>query len=67
MVKESIRYFRNALKTDPDNVRILLQLGVAYEKIGDQEKALKAYQKVITVDELNSIAIQKIKYLSKMK
>lgn len=67
MVKESIRYFRNALKTDPDNVRILLQLGVSYEKIGDQEKALKAYQKIISIDELNSIAIQKIKYLSKMK
>ena len=67
MVKESIRYFRNALKTDPENVRILLQLGVSYEKIGDQEKALKAYQKIISIDELNSIAIQKIKYLSKMK
>jgi tetratricopeptide (TPR) repeat protein len=67
MVKESIRYFRNALKTDPENVRILLQLGVAYEKIGDQERALKAYQKVNTVDALNSIAIQKIKYLSNMK
>jgi tetratricopeptide (TPR) repeat protein len=67
MVKESIRYFRNAMKTDPENVRVLLQLGVAYEKIGDQERALKAYQKVITVDALNSIAIQKIKYLSNMK
>jgi tetratricopeptide (TPR) repeat protein len=67
MVKESIRYFRNALKTDSDNVRILLQIGVAYEKIGDQDKALKVYRKIVTVDELNSIAIQKIKYLSKMK
>lgn len=66
MTKESIHYFRDALKTDPENVRILLQLGVAYEKIGDQEKALKVYQKIVGVDALNSIAIQKIKYLSKM-
>jgi tetratricopeptide (TPR) repeat protein len=66
MVKESIRYFRNALKTNQENVRILLQLGVAYEKIGDRDRALKVYRKIITVDALNSIAIQKIKFLSAM-
>lgn len=64
MIKEAIRYFNAALAEEPHAIRVLLQLAVAYERIGDKDSALKAYEKVAAVDALNRIAIQKIKFLS---
>ncbi|MBN2036300.1 MAG: tetratricopeptide repeat protein [Chitinispirillaceae bacterium] len=63
MVKEAVRYFRRAQKSDPKNVRVLLQLAVAYEKLGDQSEALQTYKTVLAFDALNSIARQKVNYL----
>jgi tetratricopeptide (TPR) repeat protein len=64
MVKEAIRHFEAALAQEPGSVRILLQLAVAFEKIGDQDRALRSYKNIIKVDPLNRIAKQKIKFLS---
>jgi tetratricopeptide (TPR) repeat protein len=64
MIKEAIRYFETALETEPDNVRILLQRAVAYEKLGDKETALRTYRTIQGIEPLNTIAIQKIKYLT---
>jgi tetratricopeptide (TPR) repeat protein len=64
MVKEAIRYFQAAEQQEPKNVRVLLQLAVAYEKLGDKAPALQAYRNIVAADPLNSIALQKIRYLS---
>jgi tetratricopeptide (TPR) repeat protein len=63
MIKEAIRYFKRAQKGDPKNVRLLLQLAVAYEKLGDRAEALQTYKTVLAFDALNSIARQKVDYL----
>jgi protein O-GlcNAc transferase len=64
MIKEAIRYFEVARANGPENVRVLMQLAVAYEKLGDKAAALQAYKAIVGVDALNSIALQKIKYLA---
>ncbi|MBN1761158.1 MAG: tetratricopeptide repeat protein [Chitinispirillaceae bacterium] len=63
MNKEAIGYFEQALKESPDDVRILLQCAVAWEKISRFDRARKLYQSVLSVDELNSVARQKLKLL----
>ncbi|MBD3322349.1 MAG: tetratricopeptide repeat protein [Chitinivibrionales bacterium] len=62
--KEAARYLQKACKKEPSNVRFLLQLAVAYERLGMNDKALSAYQSIVQVDALNHIAQQKIKLLS---
>jgi protein O-GlcNAc transferase len=64
MFKEAIRYFEAARANGPENVRVLMQLAVAYEKLGDKAAALQAYKAIIVIDALNSIALQKIRYLA---
>ncbi|MCU0609818.1 MAG: tetratricopeptide repeat protein [Chitinispirillaceae bacterium] len=66
MVKESIRYLERAAENDPENVRVLFQIAVAYEKLGDKIQALKNYKKINALDPLNRIALQKIKYLENL-
>ncbi len=63
MTKEAILHFEQAVHNDPRNVRILIQLGVAYEKLGNSQKALSIYLSILDFDALNSIALQKVKFL----
>ncbi|MBN1307178.1 MAG: tetratricopeptide repeat protein [Chitinispirillaceae bacterium] len=65
MIKEAIRSFEQALSSAPGDVRILLQCAVAYEMIGRKEKAAELYRKIVSIDELNSIARQKLKLLER--
>jgi tetratricopeptide (TPR) repeat protein len=64
MLKEAIRYFEVAQANGPENVRVLMQLAVAYEMLGDKAAALRAYKTIADIDALNSIALQKIRYLT---
>ncbi|NLE02252.1 MAG: tetratricopeptide repeat protein [Fibrobacter sp.] len=63
MIKESIKYFQDALVTAPQNLRILLQLAAAFEKLSLTTEAIQVYNKILDIDDLNSIARQKIKML----
>jgi tetratricopeptide (TPR) repeat protein len=63
MLKESIRYFENALSNNPGNIRILLQQAAAFEKLSLTTEAVMVYNKILDIDVLNSIARQKIKML----
>jgi len=65
MTKEAILHFEQAIHNDPRNSRILIQLGVAYEKLGNSQKALSVYQSILDFDELNPIALQKVKLLQR--
>ncbi|MDG5814402.1 tetratricopeptide repeat protein [Chitinispirillales bacterium ANBcel5] len=64
MVKEAIRFFTNSLKQTPGDVRKLLQLANAYERLGNRDEALRVYRKITDIDPLNSIAFRKIRSLS---
>jgi tetratricopeptide (TPR) repeat protein len=64
MVNEAIRYLTRAAEHDKDNIRILLQLAVAYERQDSPEKALRVYRRITGIDPLNRIALQKIDMLS---
>lgn len=64
MFKEAIHYFERALTPHPSNTRILMQLAVAYERIGQKQLAITTYQRILDTDELNSIAYQKLKLLN---
>ncbi len=63
MTKEAILHFEQAIHNDPRNGRILIQLGVAYEKLGNSQKALSIYRSILNFDPLNTIALQKVKFL----
>ena len=65
--KEAIRFFQEANKQAPHNIRILLQLGVAYEKIEMKREAISVYQSILDLDKLNDVALQKLKLLSSRK
>lgn len=63
MFKEAIQYFTKALERAPQNIRILLQLGVAYEKLDMTHDAVTVYRSILKYDALNDIALQKLKLL----
>jgi tetratricopeptide (TPR) repeat protein len=63
MVKEATRYLEKAAEVSPKNVRVLLQLGVAYEKLGMPDEALRIYRTILDIDACNRVAAQKVKLL----
>ena len=48
-VQESIEKFEKAALADPQNVSILFNIGVLYDKSKNPEKAIEAYQKAIAI------------------
>jgi tetratricopeptide (TPR) repeat protein len=63
MTKEAIGYLETARASDSKNVRLLLQLGVAYEKLDMKDEALATYRLILDFDPLNQVAGQKVKLL----
>jgi tetratricopeptide (TPR) repeat protein len=64
MTKEAVGYLEKAREASPKNIRVLLQLGVAYEKLDLKDEALSTYRLVQECDPYNQVAAQKIKLLS---
>jgi tetratricopeptide (TPR) repeat protein len=64
MNKEAIKYFEQALSVVPHDIRILLQCAIAWEKIDRKDKAAEMYTTILSIDELNDIARQKLKLLA---
>ncbi len=60
LLKEAALHLRRAQQNDPENIRILLQLAVAFERLESRNKALDVYQRIRLIDPLNRIANQKI-------
>jgi tetratricopeptide (TPR) repeat protein len=63
MIKEAIRYFEASVQTDRKNIRKLIQLAAAYERLDNRKAALSIYQEIAGIDPLHIIAINKIKLL----
>lgn len=61
--KEAVAFLQRAHENDVSNVRVLLQLGVAFEKLQMDEKALRIYEKILKLDKLNDIALMKLRLL----
>ncbi|MBD3392622.1 MAG: tetratricopeptide repeat protein [Chitinivibrionales bacterium] len=64
MLNAAVRHFEQARKLSPENIRILLQLGVAYEKKDMHAEAMSVYNAVLDIDPVNQVAQQKVKLLS---
>jgi tetratricopeptide (TPR) repeat protein len=64
MTKEAVTFFEKSRVNDPKNIRVLLQLGVAYEKLSMTGDAMLAYRTILEIDPLNRIALQKTKLLA---
>lgn len=63
--EKAIELNENLLSENPEDVEALNRSGLAYTILGQSEKARKAYQKVLEIDPLNSIALKNIKKFSK--
>ncbi len=46
-LEQSQQYIQQALKTDPNNIDVLLSVGYAYESAGEYEKAREYYEKAV--------------------
>lgn len=55
-LKKSQPYIDEALKTNPNNLSILIAAGYAYETAGDYDKALSYYQQAVKADPKSSDA-----------
>ncbi len=60
MKREAVYYLEQAHKSDPEDIRILLQLAVAYERLGVRDKAIQKYRQILSLDSLNDIARHKL-------
>ncbi|MCL2689252.1 MAG: tetratricopeptide repeat protein [Chitinispirillia bacterium] len=63
MIKEAIRYFEASVQTDRRNIRKLIQLAAAYERLDNRRAALLIYQEIADIDPLHIIAANKIRLL----
>src|SRR5689334_1722511 len=56
---------KELLKENPKDVEALNRIGLAYTCLGKIEDARKAYQQVLDIDALNSIAIKNLRKFTK--
>jgi tetratricopeptide (TPR) repeat protein len=65
--KEAIRINLGILKTQKDNIEALSRLAYAYLKTGQLTVAKKTYEKVLSIDQYNHIALKNVKKLGTLK
>lgn len=58
--KEAANQFELAIEREPDNVDILFQLAVSYERLEMQNKAAAVYRRILDINPLNNAAKQKL-------
>ncbi len=59
----AINQFNNALALSKDNIRILHQLAVAYEKTGNTVKSQQIYKQIVTINPKDNIALYKLQII----
>ena len=60
---EAIVLNKSLVKENPEDIDALNRLALAYTIIGKLKEAKSAYQKVVNIDPLNSIALRNLKKL----
>lgn len=63
--EDAVNYFNQAIAYQSDYVDALYNRGVAYEKMGEKQKAIDSYASVINIDSEYIPAHQRILYLEK--
>jgi tetratricopeptide (TPR) repeat protein len=63
LYKEAVGSFEQARVLTPQNVRLMLQLAVAYEHLDMIDNAVQVYRDILGFDPLNRIALDKISAL----
>jgi len=63
--RESIKFFREALRREPNDVKSLVLMAYALEKIGKRDRARKAIFKALSIDPIYPLALYELYYLSK--
>ena len=51
--KEAVMRYQRVLDHNPGNIAVLNNLGIAYEALGEFEKARKTYEKALSIDPKN--------------
>lgn len=59
----AIKLNKSLLEEKPDDVAALNRMGLAYSVVGNSKDAKDSFEKVLTIDPLNSIALKNIKRL----
>lgn len=54
------RLFKTILKSEPNNIDVLSQLGSTYVRSGDDEKALEVYKRIDQIDKMNFNALNNL-------
>ena len=54
------RLFKTILKSEPNNIDVLSQLGSTYVRSGDDEKALEVYKRIDQIDNMNFDALNNL-------
>lgn len=60
---ESVEEMETAARLDPDSILILNDLGKTHTMLGDYEKAIPVFERVLERDPLNEEAIKNLKFL----
>ncbi|PIE32131.1 hypothetical protein CSA56_16100 [candidate division KSB3 bacterium] len=64
---KAIEMFEEAIRLAPESSDGHFGLGMVYEKLQEKKKAIDAYQKAVTVNPDDSLALKSLKYLKKQK
>lgn len=59
----AIKLNKSLLEDKPNDVEALNRMGLAYSVLGDSKNAKESFEKVLTIDSLNSIALKNLKKL----
>lgn len=65
--KEAVEYNTQILSQDQNNIDANLRLGLAYLQLEDYKNAKKAYTKVLEIDPINKIALDKMKLVKEKR
>ena len=54
-VEEGLDFLRNSARERPNNASVQFHLGVAYQKLGERNSAIKALEKALTIGDFNEV------------
>ncbi|WP_233275059.1 tetratricopeptide repeat protein [Borrelia anserina] len=60
---DSLKYLLRALKLEPDNIKVILNLGILYLKMEHREEAKGCFKIVLEYDAINPIALKYLELL----
>ncbi|MDR0484217.1 MAG: tetratricopeptide repeat protein [Alphaproteobacteria bacterium] len=56
-IKPAITYIKNQMKDDPNNARLLIELGLIHNQSGDYEEAIASYSEALRISQENNFRL----------